>query len=267
MMEHASTVRLDVTGPVGVVTLARADKLNALNRTMVDELTDVVERLGVSGQVRALVVVGDGRMFSAGADVDEVRENFGTEGGDPARAEAEARIGSRLTAALESPDLVTIAAIHGAAIGGAAAIVAACDLRVMAEGSRILVPELAMGLPLAWGGMERLVRDLGPSVVRDLVLTCRPLIADEALARGFACAVVPADSLLQHAVDLARLVASRPAHGTSVALRRIVALTDHGGAAGVDDDAASLALAASDPSAIAATRVYLDSLTTVPLLT
>lgn len=261
-MDDLTTIRLEIAGPVGVITLARPDKLNALSRAMVDELTAVVERLAASDDVRAVVLVGEGRMFSAGADVEEFRDSFGAGEVDPGATEAESRLGSRLTAALESPDLVTIAAIHGAAIGGAAALVAACDLRVMAEGSRVVVPELIMGFPLAWGGMERLVRDLGPSVVRDLVLTCRPLGADEALARGFACRVVPAEEILGRARELAELVATRPAHGTAVALRRIIALSDHSGAPGVDDDAVSLAMASSDPDAMTATRVYLDSLTT-----
>jgi enoyl-CoA hydratase/carnithine racemase len=260
-MDDLTAIRLDVTGAVGVVTLARPDKLNALNRAMVEELTTVVERLVESDDVRALVLVGEGRMFSAGADIEEFRESFGAGDVDPATVEAESRLGSRLTDALQAPGLITIAAIHGAAIGGAAALVAACDLRVMAAGSRIVVPELIMGFPLAWGGMERLVRDLGPSVVRDLVLTCRPLEAGEALARGFACRVVPAAETLDGARELAELVATRPAHGTTVALRRITALSDRAGAPGVDDDAVSLAAASTDPDVMAATRAYLDSLT------
>lgn len=261
-MGELSALRLEVDGTVGVVTLARPDKLNALSRVMVEELTRVVEGLAASDDVRALVLVGEGRMFSAGADVDEFRDAFGTGQVDPVSTEHESRLGSRLTAALESPELVTIAAVHGAAIGGAAALVAACDLRVMAEGSRVVVPELIMGFPLAWGGIERLVRDLGPAVVRDLVLTSRPLGADEALSRGFACRVVPADELVERARELAALVASRPARGTTVALRRITAVADRSAAPGLDDDAAALARAATDPDAIAATRAYLDSLTT-----
>lgn len=252
-----TTLRIDVYGPVAVVTLARPEKLNALSRTVVSELTSVVEGLAADPTVRALVLAGEGRMFSAGADVDEFRDSFATGDVDPLATEEEAREGSRLTDALADPRLVTIAAIHGAAIGGAAALVAACDLRVMAAGARVVVPELVMGFPLAWGGIPRLVEQLGPSVVRDLVLTCRPLGADEALARGFACRVVASDELLDTARELATLVSSRPALGTTAALRRIAAL-----AAGepIDDDAATLARAATDPQALAAARAYLSSL-------
>lgn len=255
-----STIRIELSGPVGVVTLARPDKLNALSRRMVAELTEVAEQLGADPAVRCLVLAAEGRMFSAGADIEEFRDDFGRGEADPAETEAESRMGSRLTAALESADLITIAAIQVAAIGGAAALVAACDLRIFAEGARLVVPELAMGVPLAWGGMERLVRDLGPAVVRDLVLTGRPLGADEALSRGFACAVVPGPELFDRARELADLIASRPAYGTTVAMRRLLAISDRSTAPGVDDDAVSLALSAADPQAIAATAAYLDSL-------
>ena len=254
---QATTLRLEVADAVAVVTLARPDKLNALSEATVAELIEVAERLAVDPAVRVLVLAGEGRMFSAGADVEEFRDSFATGNTDPATTEAQARVGTRLTEALAAPELITIAAIHGAAIGGAAALVAACDLRVMAEDSRIVVPELIMGFPLAWGGMKRLVNELGPSVVRDLVLTCRPMGADEALARGFACRVVPADQLLDTARELAALVAARPVFGTTAALRRIAAVSSGEDA---DDDAVTLAQAASDPEAIAATRAYLDSL-------
>lgn len=254
---ETTTIRLEVDGPVAVATLARPDKLNALSRTVVAELTTVAERLAVDPDVRALVLVGEGRMFSAGADIEEFRDAFGTGTVDPAVTEKEARAGARLTDALAAPELVTIAAVHGATIGGAAAVVAACDLRIMAEGSRIVVPELIMGFPLAWGAMPRLVDQLGPAVVRDLLLTCRPLGCDEALARGFACRVVPADTLLDFARELAHVVATRPAFGATAALRRVAALT---AGAPADDDAVTLAQAATDPVAMAATRAYLDSL-------
>lgn len=252
-----TSIRLQVDGSVAVATVTRPDKLNALSRAVVAELTAIAERLAVDPETRVLVLTGEGRMFSAGADVEEFREAFGTGAVDPARTEEEARAGARLTDALASPELVTIAAIQGAAIGGAAAVAAACDLRLMAEGARIVVPELMMGIPLAWGAMPRLVAQLGPSVVRDLLLTCRPMPSDEALARGFACRVVPEDVLLDSAREIAHVIASHPAFGTTAALRRVAALA---AGAQIDDDAATLALAATEPLTMAATRAYLDSL-------
>ncbi|GAA3973383.1 enoyl-CoA hydratase-related protein [Actinomadura viridis] len=259
-MAGLTTVRLETDGPVALLTLARPAKLNAMSRRMVAELTSVLEGLAADARVRCVVLAGEGRMFSAGADLDEFRDDFGAGGADPAATEREARDGARLAAALESPDIVTIAAVHGAAIGGAAAVVAACGLRLFADDARLLAPELAMGLPLAWGGVERLVRDLGPAVTRDLLLTGRPLTAEEAVARGFAMERVAPGDLLDRARRIAALCATRPRLGTSIVLGRIRAVADRSRADGVDDDAASLAAAARDPEALAAARAYLKSL-------
>lgn len=252
-----TTIRLEVDGPVAVATLMRPDKLNALSRAVVAELAALVDRLIDDESVRVLVLAGEGRMFSAGADVEEFREAFGTGRVDPTATEAESRDGTRLTDALADPRLVTIAAINGAAIGGAVALVTACDLRVMAEGSKIMVPELVMGFPLAWGGVPRLVSQLGPSVVRDLLLTCRPLPANEALRRGYACRVVAADDLMTSSLELARLIAHHPEFGVTAALRRIAALESDGH---VDDDAVTLAQATLDPMVMTATSAYLENI-------
>jgi enoyl-CoA hydratase/carnithine racemase len=252
-----TTIRLQVDGAVAVVTLARPEKLNALSRSLVTELTEIVERLVADPAVRVLVLQGEGRMFSAGADVEEFRLAFGAGAVDPVATEADSRDGTRLTDAIASPGLVTIAAVRGAAIGGAVAVVAACDLRILAEGAKIVVPELFMGLPLAWGAVPRLTEQLGASVVRDLLLTCRPLGSGEALARGFATRVVADEELEQSALELAHVVATRPAIGVAAALRAVAAVAT---GAEVEDDAVSLARAATDPAVVAAARSYLETL-------
>ena len=112
-MVEAMTIRLEVEGPVAVATLSRPDKLNALSTQVVAELTTVTERLVADPAVRVLVLAAEGRMFSAGADIDEFRDAFGRGDIDPAGTEAEARAGRRLTSALADPGLVTIAAVHG----------------------------------------------------------------------------------------------------------------------------------------------------------
>ena len=98
-MVEAMTIRLEVEGPVAVATLSRPDKLNALSTQVVAELTTVTERLVADPAVRVLVLAAEGRMFSAGADIDEFRDAFGRGDIDPAGTEAEARAGRRLTSA------------------------------------------------------------------------------------------------------------------------------------------------------------------------
>lgn len=259
-MDEQRTIEVSVDGRIGLLTLNRPSKLNAISVAMVAELTEAVRWLDLQSDVRCVVLSGRGRMFSAGADVDEFAASFGDGTIDVEAAEVEARAGAALTAAVEQMRAVTIAAVHGAAIGGAAALVTACDLRIMAADARVVVPELAMGIPLAWGGIERLVRDLGPAVTRDLLLTARPLAAAEAVARGYASEQVAPDELIGRAREIAELVSSMPAHGVQVALARVLAAADRSGADGIDDDSAALARALRDPETIAAGRNYLASI-------
>lgn len=250
-------IRFVVDGPVATITLARPERLNGLSRGVLAQLLETVEHCVETSDIRALILTGEGRMFSAGADIDEIRDDARTGGRTDDEVVADTRLGARLCAALESPDLVTIAAVHGRAVGGAVALLVACDLRVLAEGTQVVVPELAMGVPLAWGAVERLARDLGSGVLRDLLLTGRPMAADEALSRGLATAVVPAAELMGHAKGVADLIASHPRFGVTTTLRRVLALADHSSAPGVDDDAVALARAIVDPEVVVATQAYL----------
>jgi enoyl-CoA hydratase/carnithine racemase len=111
--------------------------------------------------------------------------------------------------ALESITAVTIAKIHGHCVGGGVVLASACDLRLAAEGTRFSIPEVDLGIPLAWGGIPRLVRDIGPALTKELVMTCRPFDAAEAREAGFLNRVVPADQLDRAVEELAALIESK----------------------------------------------------------
>jgi enoyl-CoA hydratase/carnithine racemase len=112
--------------------------------------------------------------------------------------------------ALERMAPVTIARLHGHVVGGGLVLAAACDLRVAADDVRFSIPEVDLGIPLAWGGIPRLVREIGPALTKELVMTCRPFDAAEAKAAGFLNRVVPAADLDAEVDELAEAVASRP---------------------------------------------------------
>jgi len=146
-------------------------------------------------------------------------------------------------------------------VGGGVVLAAACDLRVAAEDARFVIPEVDLGIPLAWGGIPRLVREIGPAATRDLVMTCRPFGAAEAQALGFVNRVVPAPELEEAATELARLLASKSAYTLRATLRAVdaaaEALVPTGGAW---NDADSLAAARRDPESRETARRYLESL-------
>lgn len=137
-------------------------------------------------ELRVLVLAGEGCVFSSGADL----ATFERLVHDDRSARAAADAGARAADAIEALDVVTVAAIHGRCVGGGVVRALACDLRLAATGTRFAIPEVDLGIPLAWGGVPRLLREVGPGVARDLILTCREFGAEEALALWLVSRVV-----------------------------------------------------------------------------
>ena len=158
---------------------------------------------------------------------------------------------------------VTIARIHGHCVGGAVVLAAACDLRVAATTTRFSIPEVDLGIPLAWGGIPRLVRELGPAMTKELVMTCRPFTAEEARALGFLNRVVDEEEL-DHAVDaLATELETKSSLTLSATKQGVNAVVDAmASAASAWNDADSLLTALRDPESREAARRYLERIRT-----
>jgi enoyl-CoA hydratase/carnithine racemase len=185
----ADPVQVTQDGDVRWLRLNRPDKLNALDGATHDGLRRELDRLADDPATRIVVVAGNGRAFSAGADLS------GRAGGARVDDWSTGRHSSgrwqRLLDQLERIPQVTVARVHGHCIGGAALLAVACDLRVGAEDVQIRIPELQIGIPLTWGGIPRLAREVGLPLARDLVMTGRVLDAREALAAGFLQRLAP----------------------------------------------------------------------------
>ena len=147
-----------------------------------------------------MILSGRGRAFTAGADLASFGDAEANAGLSPRDA---ADAGRRMAEAIEAMRAVTVAAIHGYCIGGGVVLAAACDLRVAADDTVFSIPEVDLGIPLAWGGIPRLVREIGPAMTRELVMTCRRFTAKEAKRLGFLNRVVPADDVMATAEGLA----------------------------------------------------------------
>ncbi len=187
-------VEVETNGPVRRVRLNRPDKLNALSDEVRVLLTDAFTKLADDMDVRVVVLEGAGRAFSAGADL-----SGGGFGGSGTMSWSQRRHASggwqRLLDLMESVPQVTVARLHGHCVGGAALLAVACDLRIAADDLVVHIPELAIGIPLTWAGIPRLVREIGLPMARDLVMTARKLSVDEALRCGFVQRLVPASGL------------------------------------------------------------------------
>ncbi|HLF41101.1 MAG TPA: enoyl-CoA hydratase/isomerase family protein [Acidimicrobiia bacterium] len=215
------TIEVSAEGARGRLTLARPEALNALSTHTLREIARAARWFDDQSEVRVVVVSGQGRAFSAGADV---KAFVPTEGPADPRADADA---GRLAAdALERMAAVTIARLHGWCVGGGVVMAAACDLRIAADNTRFSIPEVDLGIPLAWGGIPRLVREIGPAATKELVMTCREFDALEAHRLGFLNRVVPEADLDAAVDDSAATIAAKPWLAITSTKRHVNAVTD-----------------------------------------
>ena len=189
------TIEVSVDGARGELVLARPEKLNPLSTHTLQEIESAARWFDGHDDLKVVVVSGRGRVFSAGADVSAFGEAAGER---PPRDDADR--GWRMARAMDEMRAVTIAKVHGWCVGGGLVLAAVCDLRVAARSARFSIPEVELGIPLAWGGIPRLVREMGPALTKELVMTCREFGPDEARAAGFLNRVVD-DDQLDAAVD------------------------------------------------------------------
>ncbi len=240
---------------IAELVLRRPEKLNALSREVLREVVEACRWIDRRHDLKVVVVRGEGRSFSAGFDLDDFASpEPGTsprETGDLGRLAAEA---------LTDVRPLTIAAIHGHCVGGGLVLAAACDLRIAADDTRFSIPEVDLGIPLAWGGIPRLVRELGPAITKELVLTCRPFDAAEAQALRFVNRVVPRAELDATVAALAAELAAKPGFALRSTKQQVNAVTEEiAGTRRNANDADTLAVALTDPESRAISRQYLES--------
>jgi len=193
-----SVVRVEVAGRVATVTLDRPEALNAISTELALDLAAAVEPLGVETGVGAVVLTGAGeRAFCVGADLKQ-RAGLDDQGWFVQREAFR-----RGFAAVRRCPLPTVAAVSGFALGGGTELAISCDLVVAAADAIFGLPEVRLGLVPAGGGTQLLVRRVGRSAARDLVLTGRRVGAAEALELGLADRVVPGGEVLTAATALA----------------------------------------------------------------
>lgn len=249
---HFDHLQLHVEHGVGRLRLNRPAKLNALSPQLLEELIVASGWLAALPGLRVLVLGGAGRAFSAGFDLDAMQDT-----GRALDHEA-ADLGRRMVEAVEAIPAVTLAAIHGPCVGGGLLLAGICDLRMAADDARFSIPELDIGIPLAWGGVPRLIRLVGPKVAMELVLDCRPFDAAQALAWRFVNRVVPAAELDAQTMAWAQRLAQRPLQALRSSKRRFAAAAESlcsGAGSGVDADA--LLAAFADPETRAMQQRYI----------
>jgi len=261
MSPDFTTLKIKQKESIAFLTLNRPKRLNALSSTCLKELAAAAHWFNQQKHIKVVIISGAGRTFSAGADIHDFPNNP-TESESWIERRDKGQIGFRMTQAIGEMHAVTIAQVHGFAIGGAFLLMLACDFRIVAEGTFFSIPEVDLGIPLSWGGIPKLVSEIGPAKTKELVMTCRRFDAVEAKDLGLVNQVVPLDSLEKECLALAENLAAKPAVPIQMTKEQVNAVTKHIGAAYVGSaEGDMLQTVLKDPESQAAAMAYMKSIT------
>ena len=191
-------------GEIATVTLFNPTKLNALNAHMWARLRQVMDELAADTSLRCVILLGEGKTFAAGGDLEEFKTARATV--DLALAYHEA-VGEALTA-IESCPHPTVAAIQGACVGGGLEIASACDLRIAGTGARFGAPIMKLGFSMYPGELAGFLKLAGPAVAKEILLEGHLLTAAEAYAKGLVTRVVADDAVAAEAQATAARIAT-----------------------------------------------------------
>jgi len=203
MSYNTLLTEIDAEAGFAIITLNRAESLNALCEEVMNELTDALDRFESDTDIGCIVLTGSKKAFSGGADIKEIQEKTYPE------SYYEDFISRNWERAARARKPI-VAAVSGYAIGGGCELALMCDIILAADTARFGQPEVRLGVMPGAGGTQRLARVIGKSKTMELCLTGRMMDAEEAERCGLVSRVVPADDLLDAARELARTIASMP---------------------------------------------------------
>ena len=190
-------IELDRAGDIWTVTINRPDKANSLTHAMLVELADIMEEAQAA---RAVILTGRGKVFSAGADLDEARAGL-----------AKSDVWERLSGAVAALPGLSIAALNGTLAGGAMGMALACDLRIAVPGAKFFYPVMKLGFLPQPSDPARMAALIGPARTKLLLMSGQKITAEEALTFGLIDRLVEAEELQDHALALAAdTLAARP---------------------------------------------------------
>ena len=222
LLTEPKTIQVSTVGRdsnIALIKFNRPNVLNALNPQLVDEFTGALESLENNENIRVIVVTGNGKAFSVGADVKEFQNiasvQFITE--------------SFLKPIMKVMNITKpiIAAVNGYAIGGGLEIALMCDIVYASTDARFALPETVFGLIPGYGGTQRITRLIGKPLAMDMLLARRKLDAQEALRLNIVSRLFAPDELLSETLAIAEVVASNPFRGSELSKKAVNASFEH----------------------------------------
>jgi len=198
-----SFVNVEVKGHVGVVTINRPEALNAFNDTVLRDLEEAAGIVQENDEVFVVVITGVGRAFGAGADLGQMSKLSAPEG------KKLGELACSVFLKIENLSKPVIAAVNGYALGGGNELAMACDIRLASEKATFGQPEVGFGITPGFGGTQRLPRLVGVSNAMEIILTAQNISARRAQEIGLVNHVYPAEELMDKAMEMANLIASK----------------------------------------------------------
>lgn len=229
------TLKYEPIGHVGWLRLNRPQKLNSMTVQMWDEMRELGQELRNDPDLRALIVIGEGRSFSTGIDTSQFGGNLLGAEGSQAPSNTERTEDPLVTAILrtqeaftwlEEASFPTIAAVRGHALGAGMQLALACDIRIVARGAQFGLLEHRYGLIPDLGGTQRLPHLVGAGKAKELIFTAKIIDAEEAARLGLVEQLVDDSTLEKTATDLAEQIASQPPLALRYAKRAVNAALD-----------------------------------------
>jgi enoyl-CoA hydratase/carnithine racemase len=207
-------LRTETTDGVLTVTLARPERRNAIDGELAAALREAFEAAADDAAVRALILTGEGRAFSAGGDLSRFERDW-----DPREFRHDSHRLTSLITLLERLEKPTVAAINGAVTGAGTQLALVCDVRLAATSARFIYREGRLGIIPSHGGVTRLVKLIGLARARDVLLGSEELSAEQAYAVGLVTEVVADDALLDAARARVALMLERSPQAYAAAKR------------------------------------------------
>ena len=217
-----SAITTSVDNAILLITINRPDKLNALNKTVLDELNTAVDELYSNNAIRSAIITGAGpKAFVAGADISEFQGLKHSEGMDLAHK------GQYIFKKIEDSPKPIIAAVNGFALGGGCELAMACHFRIASENAKFGQPEVNLGLIPGYGGTQRLTQLIGKGRAIELLITGNLLDAATALQYGLVNYVVPQEELIAKARTILELVNTKAPLAVGRCIKAANAVFDH----------------------------------------
>ena len=212
-------LKLEKRNKISYVSFKRTKSLNALNSQTLKELIDLNKKLESDSKTKVVVYRSEGKNFSAGADIKEKQKKL-------SKLELwKSNLGKEAVESILKINQITIASLRGYCLGGAACIASACDFRIASETTLVAYPEIDLGMNLNWFGLPLLLRLIGPSKTKKMVISGEIENANDLFKWGFIDDLSKDEDLDKKTVALAKKYALKPALPSQMIKRSVNALT------------------------------------------